>query len=277
MRITHISLVLALASVTAVAGPKQKREAKKHIDRATKLHKDGKFDEALVELQAAYKLDAQIDLLFAIGQMQSKLGKCDDASASFKEFGAKKHQAEVTKVVDEAIAACVPAAPPPPPPEPTPPPAPVKEAEPEPPPPAPAPAPPPPPAPEPAPSPFAATAQEPPPQPHDTPRGAPWYRDTLGDALVAGGVASAVVGLVLYTKARADLDDAEHAPSIARYDQLVDDAHSTRTISIVLVGGGAVFIGAGLAHYAFHARHETHGVAVVPSRGGGLVTWSGGF
>src|SRR5436309_378321 len=82
-------LALTLVSVNALAGPKHK-EAKRHVDRATKLHKEGKFEDALVELNAAYKLDPQVDLLFAIGQMHSKLGQCDDAATAFKGFAKKK-------------------------------------------------------------------------------------------------------------------------------------------------------------------------------------------
>jgi len=268
---TLASLLLALASVTAFAGPKQKQEAKRHIDRATKLHKDGKFDQALVELQAAYKLDPQIDLLYAIGQVYSKLGKCDDATKSFKEFAAKKKQADVAQIVDQAIATCKSAAPPPePPPPPAPPPSPPPEPTPPPPPapvqPAPPPAPPP--------APVASVVTHPPP-PH-TPR--PWYRDAVGDMLVGGGVASAIVGLVVYSQARSDLDAAETSSTLARYQDLVDQAQSKRTLSVVLIGGGAALVGAGLVRYMLHDRHhESHGVAVVPTSGGGLVTWTGGF
>jgi hypothetical protein len=146
----------------------------------------------------------------------------------------------------------------------------VHEAEPPPPPPT------PPPAHEPSPFAPAPVAAEPA-RPAETPHASAWYRDTLGDGLVVAGIASGVAGVILYQKARTDLDDAEHAGSLAQYNQLVDDAHSTRTISIVLVGGGAVFVGAGLAHYAFHGRAESHGVVVAPARGGGIVTWTGGF
>ena len=269
-----VVFVVAFATATAFAGPKQKQEAKKHIDRATKLHKDGKFDDALVELEAAYKLDPQADLLYAIGQVYSKLGRCDEATTAFRDFAKKKHQPEVTQVVDDAIAACTPAAPPAPPPEPAPP---VVDVEPTPPPPEP---PPPPPAP----------AAEPPSPPSATPSviappaavvvdtSRPWYRDTIGDALVIGGVATALVGLVVYQSARSDLDSAETSSNLVSYQQLVDDAHGKRTISIVLVGGGLAVAGAGLVHYVIHAGgHETHGLAIAPGRGGGLITWTGGF
>ena len=92
------------------------------------------------------------------------------------------------------------------------------------------------------------------------------------------GIAAVVVGGIEYHRATADLDDAEAAGSLARYDQLVDDAHGKRTISIVLFAGGAALVGAGIVRYAFHDRgHERATLAVVPAQGGGFVTFGGGF
>ena len=109
MRTTHhLLLAISLVSVTAFAGHKQ--DAKKHVDKAMKAHAEGKFDVALTELRAAYKLDPQPDLLYAMGQVYSKLGRCTDATESFEKFrNIKKKDATIGKVVDEAIAACKPA------------------------------------------------------------------------------------------------------------------------------------------------------------------------
>ena len=86
IRLRTALAALALLAGSAAAGPKQ-QEAKRHIDKATKLHKDGKFADALVELDAAYKLDPKPDLLFAIGQIHSKLGQCTEATDYFQKFG----------------------------------------------------------------------------------------------------------------------------------------------------------------------------------------------
>jgi hypothetical protein len=106
----------------------------------------------------------------------------------------------------------------------------------------------------------------------------PFYRDILGDVLVVGGVAAGVVSFVEYRGAVADLDDAEAAPSLADYNRLVDDAHSKRNLSLMLAGGSAVLLVAGVVRFAVHGGGETRtNVAVVPTTSGGLVTWSGGF
>ena len=101
----------------------------------------------------------------------------------------------------------------------------------------------------------------------------------VGDVLVVSGVASAVIGLVLYSGARSDLDAAEDAPNLAEYDDLVDRARSRRTFSVLLVGGGAVLIGAGVARFMMHdgEQREAQRVGLVPVDRGGLVTFGGSF
>jgi tetratricopeptide (TPR) repeat protein len=292
MRTTHhLLLALSLVSVTAFAGHKQ--DAKKHVDKAMKAHAEGKFDVALTELRAAYKLDPQPDLLYAMGQVYSKLGRCTDATESFEKFRkTKKNDATIGKVVDEAIAACKPADTPfsdshpaegsttepattePAKTEPTTTepakvettPAPPVET---------APAPPV----ETAPSPPVETA---PPPPAEKPPTAPpgpghWYGDVVGDALVTGGIVAIVVSGVEYAGARSSVDDASNAMTLDQYNKSLDDAHGKRTVSLILGGAGVALVAGGLVHYMFHGKHAESGVAVVPTAGGGMITWSGGL
>ena len=290
-RIGVVALAFAGLVSTAHAGPKQAAEAKKHIDRATELHKDGKYDEALVELKAAYKLDPKPDLLFALGQVESKRGKCKEATQYFTQFkGKHKGEKQIADVVEEAIETCkrdaaaahAAAAPPPPPP-----PAPAPTVEPTPtPPPAPEPAPPPPP----PPPPPAPVPVEPPPPPPIAPSPTPtmttqtahtgsraWYSDTVGDALVGGGVVMGVIAIVEYKSALSNLDSAEKSSTLALYNGYIDSAKTDRNIALVLGVAGGVAAGIGVWHIVSHRGGEPGGVAVVPTSGGGLVTWSGGF
>lgn len=291
MRTTHhLLLALSLVSVTAFAGHKQ--DAKKHVDKAMKAHAEGKFDVALTELRAAYKLDPQPDLLYAMGQVYSKLGRCTDATESFEKFrNTKKKDATIGKVVDEAIAACKPADTPfsdshpaegsttepaksePATTEPTTTePAKVETTQ----------APPV----ETAPAPPVETAPPPvetapPPPAEKPPMAAPgpghWYGDVVGDALVAGGIVAIVVSGVEYAGARSSVDDASNAMTLDQYNKSLDDAHGKRTVSLILGGAGVALVAGGLVHYMFHGKHAESGVAVVPTAGGGMITWSGGL
>ena len=103
----HLLVIALLAlPVVAFAGPKEKEQAQKHISKATEAHQAGKFDVALTELQAAYAIDPQPDLLYAIGQVHVKLGKCDDAVASYEKFLATKPPADAANSAKEAINTC---------------------------------------------------------------------------------------------------------------------------------------------------------------------------
>jgi tetratricopeptide (TPR) repeat protein len=271
-------VVLVVFAQDASAGPKQ--TAKKHLGKATKAHADGKFQIALKELQKAYKLDPQPDLLYAIGQVYAKLGNCKQAKVHYNKFLAKSADPAVKPAVREAIASCKPARaaepvePTPPPVEPTPPP-----VEPTPP-----PAEPPPPPVEPPPPP---TVVPPPAAGGRVATGAstqiverpdsPWYKDVVGDALVVGGAAAVIGGVVVYRGAVSDLDAAESSDDLNGYQELIDQAQSRRTISIVLVGGGAALVTAGVLRYILRDSGSERGVAIAPTTSGGLVTWGGQF
>jgi len=67
-----------------LGGPKQAARAK--FARATKEVKEGKLEEALADLEASYKLAPRAEVLYAIGQVDVKLGKCTEAAAAYKRF-----------------------------------------------------------------------------------------------------------------------------------------------------------------------------------------------
>lgn len=310
------SMLIVLAAVTtADAKPKArpaagggKASVKVHMDRAAKAHKAGKFDVALHELEAAYAIEPQPKLDFAIAQVEQKLDKCDDAIGHYEKFLAATKDKAKQQVVEQAIDACKkklaktddarpdkpdggvfrkskppadqlptsdakpaieakPAAQPKP--EPTPVEA-APPAEPSPPPPVEEP----PPAPRAVPAndaPVAVSAQASPKRHH-------WYADPLGDALVAAGIGAAAGSVFIFTRAQSDLDKAEAATSLDAYHQYHDRAERKQLYTFVLAGGGVALIGAGVLRFAMRRdRTESAGVAVVPTRDGGFVTWSGGF
>jgi len=232
------ALVL-VAPVVAHADPKA--DAQVHLGKAMEAHEKNDFQRAVEELQTAYALDPNPDLLYAIGQVYAKLERCNDAVLYYERYLATKPPAQAMVDTKQAISSCEKQPPPPPPPPPD----------------------------QPAPPPVVvAPATQ-----------SPWYKDPVGGALVVTGVASAVIGLALYTGARSDLDAAEDAPNLAEYDDLVDRARSRRTYSVVLVGGGALLIGAGVARYMLRGgdNREAQRIGLVPVERGGLVTFGGSF
>ena len=73
---------------------------------------------------------------------------------------------------------------------------------------------------------------------------------------------------MFYLGARSDLDEAESAADLNTYEDRVDSAHTKRTFSVVLFAGGAVAVGAGIAHYMLRdgRSHSERSVAIWTSR-----------
>jgi tetratricopeptide (TPR) repeat protein len=261
-----LALALALAAPrSASAGPKQ--DARAHIDRAAEAHKAGDLDKALAELQAAHALDPQPQLLYALGQIYTKLGRCAEASDAYLRFLSARANPRTAQVIKQAIDACKPR------PAPEPAAAPAPPPPPEPPPPAKPPEPPPP-----AKPPIAAKPTPAPPPPPPRSEASPWYRDVLGDVLVVGGVASAVLGGLAYRAARTDLDTAESVTDHDRYTEIVDGARTKRVYAVAFAAGGVALVGAGVLRFALRDRStEVRRVGVAPARGGGLLTWTRSF
>lgn len=264
--------LLAWAAVAiALAAPRRadanpKQEAKEHIERATKAHKAGDLEKALKELLAAYGLDPQPQLLYAIGQIHTKLGQCSDASDAYLRFLASGTDARTAQVVKQAIDACKPAATAEPAPDTEEPPLPAGKAEPA----------KPPPAPPPKQAAEARLPEAPPPPPPGG--GTPWYRDVLGGVLVLGGLTSIALGGLAYRAAVTDLDTAEAAPDHQQYTKLIEGAETKRLAGVALVSGGVVFVTAGILRFMLRDnRAESRRVGIAPARSGGLVTWTRSF
>ncbi len=247
-------MFLAIASPAgALADPKA--DAKIHIDKATTLHGEGKFAEALEELKHAYTLDPRPELLYAIGQVHVQLGNCPQAITFYERFLSTKPDAGPAGAAREAIQTCK-----------TAPPDPVVTPTPD-----------PQPTPTPTPTPGPVAEQRPPPRADEPSGPKPWYKDKVGGALVGGGAVLGVVAVISYFGARGKLDDAENAPTFQAHEDLVDDANGQRNLAVGLAVGSVVLIGAGIVRYQLRDNGETRQVAITPTTNGGLVTWMGRF
>lgn len=200
----------SLLLLLALAAPAFADDDKAHVDAAMKAHADGNFELALTELQAAYDIAPKPELLYAMGQVQAKLGRCKEAIVLYEKFAATQTDADSKAITRQAIDAC-------------------KVEEPQ--------QPPPPTKPPPPPPPKPSTKQ-------------PFYTDVLGDALVGAGVVAGVASVLVYVAARGDLDDAEVAPTLTQYRDDVDAAKTKRAIAVALAIGGGALIAGGIVRFA---------------------------
>jgi len=251
-------MIIVFASARSARGEDVKAEARAHVARATELHNASRFREALEELKTAYALDPDPPLLYAMGQIHVSLGECDQAIVFYERFLAMKPSARSTALANEAIEAC----------KKNPPPA-VDAAS----------------ADQPArgviPRPIIQVTMPPSPPPPRTveARSArPWYTDHVANALVASGVVTGVVSLVVYRSAVGDRESANASASYDTYAALIDRAHTKRTYAIGLGVGGAALATAGVLHFVLRGRDTgDHGVQIQPSRSGAAMSWVGRF
>lgn len=218
-------LAITLGALVSVVHAEARPAADEHIATATALHAEARYAEALVELEAAYALDPQPRLLYAQGQLHGLLGECTVATTFYERFLATEPGANATHLAREAIAACRPAVAPP--------------------------------------SVAAATVIVPlslpsPPLPRSENRTA--RRDRLGIALVAGGGALGLVGVLGYVSARGVRTDAGMAPTYAAHLELVERAEHRRTIATVIGIAGGLVLASGVTR-----------LVLAPQPGGGVI------
>jgi tetratricopeptide (TPR) repeat protein len=267
MRAVGILFVLALLTgAPAGAAPRAhlKPEARVHLERGLKLYDRQRYDDAILELRAGLAIDPQPDLLYALGQAERRRGNCKRAveyyqsclalvkdPASVAALRVQIERCRVEQDEDPRIAR---------PSEPTAPPAatPTTTAT------SPTPR-----EPAPASAPADTTPKEsaalpesddddsaaPPVAAMVRARPHPWYRDSVGWTLTAGGLAAIAAGGALVGVARARLDTANDS-----YQNYADarTAPALWTGGIVALSVGGAVLAGGIIRLAVVAARRSH-------------------
>jgi hypothetical protein len=242
--------VLLLAS-PAVAAPKG-AAAKKEFERGVVAYQKGDFKVAAEALGASFKLEADVETLFAWAQSERQLESCDHAIELFTKLLGFDLPAENKKVVqgkiDECkaiIAAKQPKEPPPPPDKP------VQPEEPK-------------------------VVQPPPPEkPRPaSPGRSPWWKDPIGDGLVGLGIVG--LGAGGYFLVSASQAEADSKKNIADFADLDAKAESRGKIGMISTIAGGVLLVGGIVRYATRGGGGTESRAVtgwVTPDGGGIAAF----
>jgi tetratricopeptide (TPR) repeat protein len=245
-------LLVALAPREAPAAPpRMKPLARRHLDRGMIHYQEKQFEKAIKELKKGQKLDPRPEFLYALGQVYRASGDCAEAVKHYEAFletapppkqaEAARHNLERCK---ERLAPPKPEPAPAPPPVETPPPAPV---------------------PEPAPSVLQR----------------PWYRNWAAHALVAGGVASLVTGVVVWQQGRLTIDRAWGATTYEGYearakDLAAADAMQKSGVALMAVSG-ALFVAGALTYVLYRPVERRPTIAVHAGPGGAWLVARGSF
>ena len=213
--------LLALAS-PAEAAPKT-AQSKAAFDRGVVAYQKGDFATAAEALGTSFKLEADVETLFAWAQSERQLENCDKAIELFNKLLTFDLPAENKKVVQGKIDECKVILAAKQPKDPVSPPTPVKPIE----------APP-------------RTVQ--PTKPIPSPEGSPWWKNPIGDGLLGLGVVGlGVGGYFLLSASQAEKDSRKNIEQFAKYDDL---AQSRGKIGMISTIAGGVLVVGGIVRYA---------------------------
>jgi len=243
---TLLAIAALLASVPAIAAPKGKA-AKKEFDKGVVAYQKGEFAAASDALGKSYKLEADLETLFAWAQSERQQNKCESAIDLYNKLLDMDMPAENKDAVRAKLEECKaivgaktvidkPLDPPkddPPPDD---------------------------------------SASPPIDDPKPEPTGAkPWWKDPIGDALTIGGVvALGVGGYFLYSSKQAD-DKSHENDNI--FEEQQDKAESHGKIGVALTVTGGVLIVGGIVRYMTRSKGQTESTNIT----GWVTNDSGGF
>lgn len=238
------SAVLAITS-PVMAAPKG-AAAKAAFERGVVAYQKGDFAVATEALGTSFKLENDVETLFAWAQAELQRENCEKANELFDkllsfDFPAE-NKAVIRSKIDECkviLAAKAPAEPPPA--EPVAPPPPVE-----------------------------------PPKPLPQPRsaeGSPWWKDPIGDGLVGAGVIGLAAGA--YFLVSASNAEAKSLESYNLYEENNDRAESQGRIGVIATIAGGALIAGGVIRYMTRGggkeRTAVTGWLTPGGDGGGIV------
>lgn len=240
-KLTVLAAVICLGGTAVADNP---AALKKGID----LYKAGKYAEARVQIEKAYKADPKPETLFALAQAERLAGDCMAAAAHYKQVIAEVSDLNVAKLVQQNLLLCEPA-----------------EDKPEP-----------------APEPTKVEVKEVAPvEPKIVERFVireERRTDKVAVVMLGGGMLALGTAGGLYVAASSNAEAADLARSLPDHDSLADKAKSERTLMYIAAGAGAVMLGVAVFRFATggssKAEKSDAGVAVLPNGSGGslLVT-----
>jgi tetratricopeptide (TPR) repeat protein len=214
----------------------------RHVERATRMHGERRYADALAALTRAYVDDPQPALLYAIAQVHVKLGDCGRATLYYERYLATNPLPRSQAAAREAIEACHEMPP--------------AERE-----------------------PGTVTTAAPLVAVNATVRKPrPWYRDRWAAAFGAGGATLAIAGLATYSAGRGNLVAATTATDIDRHDELARRGRRQRAVALGLGAGALALTGAAITRYVLAGRAEHVDIAAPAGGGtGAVLAWGRTF
>lgn len=108
MRAVAVAALIVLAAADAVSAQPalSSSDAQAHMDAGLALYDRGDYDAAIVQLEAAYRLDPAPPLVFAIAQAKRLAGHCDEALPMYEHYLATQPGPAQVRAAQTGIAMC---------------------------------------------------------------------------------------------------------------------------------------------------------------------------
>ena len=238
------SKLAILAAVIAFSSTAAADKAGDLMKKGIDLYKAAKYDEAAKVLQQAYDLDHKPETLFALAQAQRLAGDCTSAAANYHKVIAEVSDVYTAKLVQQNLSLC-------------------EKDEPK-------------PAPEPRPEPAPAPAPEP----------KVITKTVVRDVGQTDMVAAAVFGVGmlglgaaggLYVASSSNRDAADNARTLDEHNSLASKADGEQTGMFIAAGLGVAAVGYAVFRWTRGPDAPKADVAIVPTSGGGAVSFSGSW
>jgi hypothetical protein len=120
----------------------------------------------------------------------------------------------------------------------------------------------------------------------------PWYTDATGDVLAGAALIGLGIGTGYLIAGERDITAGNRAAAgggasqvgqgrgaLAEYQRLTTDGVHERRVGTWIVAGGSALAVVAVARYVLHrpGRAVSHGIAIAPRSGGGIVSWGARF
>ena len=223
-----LPILIALSLAPRLAGAQAahlKPEAQTHLDAALKAYDAKDYATAIPELERAYEIDPNPNLLYATAQAYRFSNKCTQAIDLYRRYVASKPNEAQVAAATTGISLCEAA---------------LKQQ---------------PPVVEPPSSEPASVVTVP------MPRDTPWYKDRVGDALTAGGAVAIGVGITFLVMANSSERASKTDQFRGDFLQHLDETTQRRRIGAVAITAGAALAAGGILVYVLrdHAAHPIVG------------------
>lgn len=248
--VTTITVALGAMGTSASYADSGTRgvNANTHLKRGLSFYNERAYERAIVEFKAGYEAEPRREFLFALGQAERLAGDCPSAIVYYRKFLSRSPNKRQAAAAWDNLRRCQRAL------------ASGPDRR------------------DPAHAMKRLMSDPEQPKTKAQPRAQlPWYRDKVGGALLAGGVAMVAVGGGFISWAGSAESNASSAVNYSKYASGIETAKSRRNLGMASLATGGALIAGAVYRYVTRSGSSTERVGVNVDGGGIALSFGGSF